>query len=231
MLSVAIVGAKGYVGSALYAALSHRSSGYSVTGVTRENYTAMQKRSFDILINSAMPAARFGAKNNPEKDFLETVKKTADLLYGWQFKKFVQISTVSARCQLDTIYGRHKAAAERLCDFGDNLIVRLGPMYSPELKKGVLVDLVAGKKVFVAGESRYCFAPLDFVVGWVVSNLERRGLVEIGARQAISLKEVAKYLKKPVEFEGVIDHQEIVEPEPDWPEARAVLNFLDNWPR
>lgn len=225
-----VIGAKGYVGGALYKALS-QSTQHSVTGVTRENYTEMQKRPFDILINSAMPAARFWAKNNPEKDFLETVKKTADLLYNWQFKKFVQISTVSARCQLDTVYGRHKAAAERLCNFGDNLTVRLGSMYSPELKKGVLVDIVAGKKVFVAGESRYCFTPLDFVAGWMVSNLERQGLVEVGAQKALSLKEVAEYLGKPVEFEGVIDHQEIAEPESDWPEARAVLNFLDNWPR
>ena len=230
MLSVAVVGASGYVGSALCKALS-LSPRYSLVGVTRENYAEMQGRSFDILINSAMPSARFWAKNSPDKDFIETVKKTADLLHNWQFKKFVQISTVSARCQLDTVYGRHKAAAEKLCDFGDNLIVRLGPMYSPELKKGVLVDILGGEKVFVDGESRYCFAPLDFVTGWVISHLDRAGIVEVGARDAISLQDVAKHLNSNVEFEGVVDHQEIESPEPDFPEARAVLDFLDGWER
>ena len=230
MPSVAVVGVNGYVGKALCKAFS-LSPRYSLVGVTRENYAEMQGRSFDILINSAMPSARFWAKNSPDKDFIETVKKTADLLHNWQFKKFVQISTVSARCQLDTVYGRHKAAAEKLCDFGDNLIVRLGPMYSPELKKGVLVDILGGEKVFVDGESRYCFAPLDFVTGWVISHLDRAGIVEVGARDAISLQDVAKHLNSNVEFEGVVDHQEIESPEPDFPEARAVLDFLDGWER
>lgn len=228
MLSVAVVGAKGYVGSALYAALS-RLPHYSVTGVTRENYADMQKRNFDILINSAMPAARFWAKNNPGDDFIETVRKTADLVYNWKFGKFVQISTVSARCQLDTVYGRHKAAAEKICGFGGNLIFRLGSMYSSELKKGVLVDMLQGKKVFVDGASRYCFAHLDFIASWVASHLDRSGVIEVGACNAIALREVADHLGAKIEFEGALDHQEIENPQPDFPDARDVLGFLDRF--
>lgn len=228
MVSVAVVGARGYVGSALCVTLA-RDPSRSVSEVTRENYAQMQKHQFDILINCAMPSARFFAKNNPEQDFIETVEKTANLLYRWQFKKFVQISTVSARCQLDTIYGRHKAAAEKLCDFGDNLVVRLGSMYSPELRKGVLVDMRQGKKVYVDGESRYCFAPLDFVARWTATHLDRSGVVEVGARNAIALREIAEHLGTPVSFEGALDHQEIPSPEPDFPDARDVLAFLDSW--
>lgn len=228
MTSIAVVGAKGYVGSALCAALA-RVASHSVSEVTRENYAEMRKGEYDILINCAMPSARFFAKNNPDKDFTETVQKTADLLYGWKFKKFVQISTVSARCQLDTVYGRHKAAAEKLCDFGGNLIVRLGSMYSAELKKGVLMDIVQGKKVFVDGESRYCFTPLDFVAQWIATHLDRNDIVEVGARNAIALRDIAKHLAANIEFEGALDHQEIVDPEPSFPDARDVLAFLDNW--
>ena len=228
MASVAVVGAKGYVGGALCAALAKDAS-YSVTQVTRENYAQMQNGEYDILVNCAMPSARFAAKNDPGHDFIETVQKTADLLYGWKFKKFVQISTVSARCQLDTVYGRHKAAAEKLCDFGDNLIVRLGSMYSPGLEKGVLVDMMQGKKVFVDGESLYCFTPLDFVAQWIATHPERSGIVEVGARNALALRDVAKHLGKDIVFEGALDHQEIVDPEPGFPDARDVLVFLDNW--
>ncbi len=228
MASVVVVGGNGYVGSALCEALAGTSQ-HSVSSVTRDNYAEMQKNHYDILINCAMPSARFFAKNNPQEDFVETVQKTADLLYGWTFKKFIQVSTVSARCQLDTVYGRHKAAAEKLCDNGENLIVRLGPMYSPELKKGALVDMVHGKTVFVDGESRYCFIPLGFAARWIASHLDRRGVVEVGARNAIALKEVAHHLGTPVVFEGVPDHQEIPDPEPDFPDARDVLAFLDTW--
>jgi nucleoside-diphosphate-sugar epimerase len=226
MISIAVVGASGYVGGAVSAALASRSS-IAVMPVTRANYAEMRERSYDVLINAAMPSGRFWAKNNPDKDFVETVQKTADLVYGWRFGKFVQISTLSARCQLDTVYGRHKAAAEKICGFGDNLIVRLGPMYSKGLSKGVLVDMLQGRKVFVDGESRYCFAPLEFVASWIAANLQRSGLVEVGARNSIRLREVADYLGAGVEFKGPVDHQEIEHPEPGFPEVREVFGFLD----
>ena len=226
MISVAVVGANGYVGSALCAALALNPT-HAVAAVIRANSHEMRQRSFDILINAAMPSGRFWAKNNQGKDFVETVQKTADLISGWRFGKFIQISTVSARCQLDTVYGRHKAAAEKLCGFGDNLIVRLGPMYSKGLSKGVLVDMLQGRKVFVDAESRYCFAPLEFVASWIAGNLGRSGIVEVGARNAIRLREVADYLGGDVEFEGALDHQEIQNPGDDYPDARDVFAFLD----
>ncbi len=207
MASVAVAGARGYVGSALCAALAQ--TPHSVVQVTRESYAEMQKGEYDVLVNCAMPSARFFAKNNPEQDFIETVEKTADLLYGWKFKKFVQVSTVSARCQLDTVYGRHKAAAEKLCDFSGNLIVRLGAMYSAELKKGALMDIKQGKKVYVDAESRYCFTHLDFVAEWIAANVDKKGIIEVGARNAISLREIAEHLGTTVEFEGALDIQEI----------------------
>lgn len=230
MKSVAIIGANGYVGKALYLSLV-KSNRYLVTAVTRDNYLELQKNKFDIVINSAMPSARFKAKNDPVWDFTETVTKTSGILYGWNFKKFIQISTVSARCQLDTVYGRHKAAAEKLCDFGDNLIVRLGAMYSEDLSKGVLVDIMEGRKVFVDGNSRYCFAHRDFITSWIVENLDRKGIVEVGGKNAVALKDIAKYLGKNIEFEGSLDHQEIEFPEADYPEAKLVLDFLLSWKR
>jgi nucleoside-diphosphate-sugar epimerase len=226
MISIAVIGSNGYVGSALYNELL-KSSGDSVFGVTRDNYGEMKGREFDVVINCAMPSGRFWAKNNPEEDFTETVKKTADLLYGWKFKKFVQISTVSARCQLDTIYGRHKLAAEKLCDFGDNLVIRLGALYSENMKKGVLLDMLQGKKVFVDGASRYSFVSLEFCVHWIASNLSRRGLVELGGKNAIALAEVSKHIGKNIEFEGELNHQDIESSDKNLPEASDVLGFMD----
>jgi len=226
MISIAVVGASGYVGSAVSAALACSPS-IAVISVARANYAEMRERSYDLLVNAAMPSGRFWAKSYPDKDFVETVKKTADLIYGWRYGKFIQMSTVSARCQLDTVYGRHKAAAEKICGFGDNLIVRLGPMYSKGLSKGVLVDMLQGRNVFVGAESRYCFAPLEFVASWIAGNLGRLGIVEVGARNAIRLQEVADYLGADVAFEGAVDHQEIENPEVDFPDVREVFGFLD----
>ncbi len=227
MASIAVIGAKGYVGSAFYGELQKHSQ-HTVVGVTRDNYSAVKAQNFDVLINCAMPSGRFWAKNHPLEDFTETVKKTADLLYGWQFKKFVQISTVSARCQLDTVYGRHKAAAEQLSDFGENLIVRLGALYSENMKKGVLVDMLEGKKVFVDGASRYSFISVSFCASWIASNLHRRGIVELGGKPAIALKDVANHIGINPDFQGELNHQDIESTLEHLPEARQVLVFLDN---
>ena len=226
MIQVAVVGASGYVGGALCTAFA-RDPRYHVTAITRATYAQWRPHPFDLLINAAMPSGRFWAATHPHEDFVETVQKTADLVEGWTFQRFVQISTVSARCQLETVYGRHKAAAEKLCAFGANLIVRLGPMYSAGLTKGVLVDLLHGRTVFVDGESRYAFAPLEFVSAWIVAHLDRSGVVEVGARTAIRLREVANHLGAPVTFEGAVDHQEIQCPVPEFPDARDVLRFVD----
>jgi nucleoside-diphosphate-sugar epimerase len=153
VIAVAVVGGAGFVGESIVRAFRSNPD-VEVISVGRSDHAAHRERAYDVVINSAMPSGRFWAKNNPQRDFVETVQKTADLFYGWRFRRFIQISSVSARCQLDTVYGRHKAAAECVCAGPSSLIVRLGPMYGATLSKGVLIDMLHGRPVFVSGESR-----------------------------------------------------------------------------
>lgn len=224
-MRVAVFGANGLVGKNLCIALSAKN--HDVIPVTRQNYADAIGKRYDVVINSAMPSSRFWAKNNPEKDFTETVQKTADIFYGCQFNKFIQISTVSARCQLDTIYGRHKLAAENICNFGENLIIRLSSIYSDEVKKGVLIDMLKGQKVFVDAESRYSFTHVNFVAQYIASHLELTGLIEVGAHNTLRMIDIANYLNKNIEFEGSVDIQEIKNPQSGFPEAQEVYSFLD----
>jgi nucleoside-diphosphate-sugar epimerase len=226
MAKIALIGSGGYVGGALFQKLQNISE-HEVFGITRENYKEHQPQEFDILINCAMPSGRFWAKNNPAADFIETVKKTADLLYGWKFKKFIQTSTISARCQTETVYGRHKLAAEKLCDFGENLIVRLGVLYSAGNHKGALADMLAGKTVFMDGSSRHAFIALDFCAAWIAQHLDRQGTVELGGKNAITLRQAADHLGIHAVFSGEANHLEIENTADDLPEANQVLFFLD----
>lgn len=225
MKAVALFGANGFVGKSLFASLS-KVGKYEVTSVTRDNYSDSIGKFYNIIINSAMPAARFWAENNPDKDFLESVKKTSDILYGCTFDKFVQISSVSARCQLNTVYGRHKLAAENLCNYGNNLIIRLSSMFGRGLNKGVLIDMLNGRKVFTNGESRYSFCSVDFVGDYISLNLESIGIIEVGAFNTVRMLDIAKYLNADVEFEGALDIQEIQNPDPVFPDAKEVFKFL-----
>lgn len=226
MITVAVFGANGFVGKKVYSSLQATGK-YNITSVTRENYIKSIGKFYNFVINAAMPGARFWAQNNPTDDFRETVLKTADIFYGCTFDRFVQISTVSARCQLDTVYGRHKLAAENLVNFGNNLIFRIGPMFGDGLKKGVLIDMLRGQKVYVNSESRYAFVDVDFVGRYIASHLDLCGIREIGALNTISMIEIAKYLQRTIEFEGSLDVQEIENPDPTFPDANEVFKFLD----
>lgn len=229
MKTIALFGARGFVGSEILKTLQARPE-YSVSAVSRENFGDSLGKNYDYVINAAMPSARFKAKNDPLWDFRESVEKTAKIYHGVTFKKFIQISSISARCQPETVYGRNKLAAESVIDNNKHLIVRLGPMYAPTLSKGVLVDMLNGSRIFAGAESRYAFSPLSFVGKWIADNLDRCGIVEVGAKNSITLRWLAEKLDKSVQFEGKDDHQEIQSPEKDFPDAELVLEFMkDNF--
>ena len=220
---VAVVGAAGFFGRALCHALSDR--GDAVTAVTRDRFADDRQRDYDVVVNAAMPAKRFWAKQHPELDRIETVEKTADLLSGWSFRRFVQISTLSVRTEPDSVYGRHKAEAEALCRRPDCLIVRLTALYGPGMTKGSIIDIRNGGPVYVDGGSRYAFTPVSFAAEWVAAHMNDTGLVEVGARNSVSLAEIAAHLKKTVEFSGPLEVQEIMNPAATFPDAREVLSF------
>lgn len=225
-MRVALIGAQGFVGSSIAAACVEASE-VDLVPVSRTNYeTAISDGHYDVLINAAMPSRRFWARQNIDQDFVETVEKTSRLMNDWSWDKFVQVSSISARSQLDMVYGRHKAAAEKLCEFGSNLVLRLGPMYGESLDKGVLIDLLNNGPVFVARESRYCFAPVDWVGAWITRHLDLQGVMDLGGREAITLGEVADGVGSRSTFEGEIDDQILTNPVDDAPSARDAITYL-----
>tara|TARA_Y100000034_G_scaffold134340_1_gene202500 strand:+ start:347 stop:1054 length:708 start_codon:yes stop_codon:yes gene_type:complete len=223
---IALFGSKGFVGSGILKSL--KNSRHEVYEITRENFELNLGKKFNYIINASTPSARFKAKNNPMWDFKETVEKTAKIFYGMEFEKFIQISSVSARCQTDTVYGRNKLAAESIINNGDSLIIRLGPMFGPSLEKGVLIDMLKGSKVYVGEKSRYAFAPLSFVADWIIKNIDRKGIWEVGAKNSISLEDLAKKLSLEVDFEGLENHQEMQTIEADYPDVNLVIDFMKN---
>jgi hypothetical protein len=136
---------------------------------------------------------------------------------------------VSARSQLDTVYGRHKRAAEVLVDNGRNLIVRLGPLYDPALSKGVIIDLLSGQPVYYCADSRYAFTPLAWAAERVVDSFDALGILEIGARGSVPLGELATHLKSFSTFSGPMDNQVFADAPDDAPDAEAVKGFISRW--
>ncbi|NQE71085.1 NAD(P)-dependent oxidoreductase [Nocardia gamkensis] len=227
-LRVAVVGATGYVGAALVDALA-RSGRWEVVPVVRADHERHRAAGrYDVLINTACPSKRFWAEHHPDADRQETVDKTRLLRERWDWDRFVQISSISARTQLDTVYGRHRAEAEQMCCTPDSLVVRLGPMYGGDYRKGVLADMAADRPVFASGRSRQSFAPVEWCADWIAAHLEDTGLREVGARTTVTLAEVRDAVGSRSEFakDHVDDQFPITATGPDWPEAAAVIDWL-----
>tara|TARA_B100000965_G_scaffold24518_1_gene18399 strand:+ start:321 stop:1007 length:687 start_codon:yes stop_codon:yes gene_type:complete len=223
---IALIGSNGFVGKSIKKYILNDKD-LLVTCVTRENYEkAKNEKEYDILINAAMPSKRFWAKQNPYKDFIETVEKTFKIVNDWKSSKIIQISSISARSQLNTTYGRHKAAAEKLLDKQNNLILRLGPMYGQSLNKGVLIDMKNNAPVYVSEESLYSFAPVDWVGNWIYQNMHLTGILDVGGKNAIKLYEVAQRIGSESKFTGPIDNQIITKGIKDAPNSRDVIDFI-----
>lgn len=183
-MTVAVVGAGGFVGSAVVRVLQ----------TARCDYIEVRRGDpipdVDVLINAACPSQRVRAEREPEWDFEECVVKTARLYYRRK-GRFLQVSSVSARYPHNSAYGRHRKAAEDILD--DALIVRLGPMYGRGQSKGVLQDMIDDKPVYMDPETYYAFADVDWCAARIVNLAfagSKTGIVEVGGSNAIRLGDI-----------------------------------------
>jgi len=126
---------------------------------------------------------------------------------------------------LHTVYGRHKLAAEALLEPDTSLIVRLGPLYHESLVKGALIDIINNRTVYVSGDSKYAFTPLDWVCSNIMRNIDKNGVIEMGAKGYVTLQSLAKVVGSVSVFEGEVDDQTFSDKEDDQPLANAVIDF------
>jgi len=225
---IGIIGAGGFLGKTLHKV----SNGFNfqIIPITRENFDNHKDNRFDFLINSAMPSKKFWASENPYLDFQKSVGLTADLVYNWNYEHFIQISTISAgKIEDKHPYGINKKAAEIIVSSAKSLIVRLGTIYGDGLSKGALYDLLNSNKLHVDLKSEYDFISTDFVAKWVFTNIDRTGIVELGAKDTISLFDIAKTLDLKVEGGERVERIFSLNIEEGMPTARDVLEFTKNY--
>lgn len=223
-MKIGIIGSSGFLGTNI--SKFSRNFKFEIIDITKENYTFYKKEKFDILINTAMPSAKFWALNNPFDDFQKTVGLTADIVYNWNYEKLIQISTISAEEYVNRHpYAINKKTAEILSSYKNHLIIRVGTLYGDGLKKGALYDLLNSKRLYVDIKSEYDYIDTEFVSTWIFNNLDRTGIVELGACDTISLSEIATTLDITVNSSGRCEKIFSPRIEPNMPSARNVLNF------
>lgn len=200
-MKVAVFGASGWVGSRVVQELEGFND-TQVVGVTRDG-PHIEGTVFDVVVNAACPSQRWSAEQDPWWDFQESVRKTEMILTRTRWSRFVQISSLSARAELDTVYGRHRLAGEALVPPGRGVVVRLGPMYGPR-GKGALFDMMADRPVYATRDTRYGYVDVSYAAAQVMRQvfLDTAGVVEIGPNGWVELGEIADALGSTSRFVG-----------------------------
>ena len=202
-VDIAVVGGKGFVGSAVVNTINkYRTNGCKV--ITRQDNLSESLCGCDMVIHCANSPRRYQAEQDQQYDFRESIQKTFKIIDICKKKgsDFLLISSMSARTQLDTIYGRNRRACEMISLAAGYPVVRLGYMYSPNKVYGALENILKNQNVYYSSQSKYSFSDISWnAEKIVVCSLSQQAKVrELGSRGEITLKRIADILGSSSQF-------------------------------
>jgi nucleoside-diphosphate-sugar epimerase len=208
-----IIGAKGFIGSAVTAEAA--ACGYAVTGVDLDNYQEARGAETDLLINAAGNSRKFIDDQDPAKGYELSVTSVMNVLHDFRFSFYAQLSsgavypdegrplhnaeeTLLHPSQM-TRYGFHKWLAEQLVRryAPRHLIVRMGGFVGPGLKKNALFDLLTGGPLFVHPDSEFQYMDTRDLARAVFELCEgaagKETLFNLSARGTVSVRQAAEW--------------------------------------
>jgi nucleoside-diphosphate-sugar epimerase len=251
-----ILGGQGFVGSAV---VRHcQAQGIPHTVVQRENYASFRGQKCEILVNANGNSKKYLAQQDPLEEFSQTVRSVRASLVDFQAEHYVYLSTcdVYPDCSspeytqesapLDVArqspYGFHKYLAEQCVRHAAPrwLIVRLGGMVGPGMRKNPVFDILHDKPLWLDPASQLQFLHTDAVSQIVFGLMERNcwgEIVNVCGKGVLSLSEVGQLAGKPiraqagsprVRYEVAIGKLESMQPVPQTSETLA--SFIGAWP-
>lgn len=174
-----IIGANGLAGSAFMR--TWPALGWECVGVTRQNYAELKGTEADILINASGNSAKYLAAKDPLGEIDRSVASVMRTCIDFKADRYVLLSSADVySCQSDpdqngedasidiaklSVYGLCKAMAESVVQNRSEkwLILRLGGLLGPGLKKNPLFDLLTGGKLLIHPNSEFGFIHTDEV--------------------------------------------------------------------
>jgi nucleoside-diphosphate-sugar epimerase len=201
-----LIGGRGFVGSA-YARLLDR-LGMPFKVVTHDNMDALRGTSCDILINASGNSRKPLATSEPLTDFELSVHSVAKTAEAFSAEIYVQLSSGDvypdqSRPELtredqaidpgrQSRYGLHKRLAEEIVQATQQkwLVVRMGGLVGPGLKKNAIFDMMTGAPVWLSPQSELQFISTDMaaqIVWELVRAGVRREIVNLGGSGLVNL--------------------------------------------
>lgn len=176
-----VLGGNGFVGSAVCSLLADR--GEAFVSIGRENYQDYIGTSCDVFVNCNGNARRFWANENPAEDFEASVSSTMRSLVDFKHGLYVYLSSVDvyadttdpaknaedSEIDFDGLdpYGFHKWISEELVrrHAPGWLILRLGNMIGPGLKKNSVYDAMNDQPIWMSADSHHSYVHIRVVAG------------------------------------------------------------------
>jgi nucleoside-diphosphate-sugar epimerase len=223
MKTCLVIGAKGFIGSAVAAEATAR--GYAVTAVDLDNYQELTGAEADLLINAAGNSRKFIDDQDPVKGYELSVTSVMNVLHDFRFKFYVQLSSGAVypdegdprknneetllQPSKMTRYGFHKWLAEQLVRHyaPKHLIVRMGGFVGPGLKKNALFDLLTGGPLFVHPDSEFQYMDTRDLAKAVFELCEgsagKETRLNLSARGTVSVRQAAAWAGRELPEESL----------------------------
>jgi nucleoside-diphosphate-sugar epimerase len=214
---ILLLGAQGFVGSAFARLFTGR--GIAHESITRESYPGAIGRTGRILINASANSRKYLAEQDWHADFDASVSAVVRTLLDFHADLYVLLSSVDVYNTLDdpawnaedavidplrlSAYGFHKYIAEACVRRHAPrwLIVRLGGMVGPGLRKNPVFDVLQGRPLSIHPDSKYQFMSTDAVADAVwrlVESGETNRVINVCGQGLISPRAISVLAGKPL---------------------------------
>ena len=213
MKTCLVIGAKGFIGSAIVAEAMARK--YAVTAIDLDNYSVYQGQEADLLINAAGNSHKFLDEQDPRKGYELSVASTLNILHDFRYGFFIQLSSGaiypsegdpnqnSESTPLNPVkmthYGFHKWLAEQLVRHyaPRHLILRMGGFVGSLLAKNALFDLLTGRPLFVHPDSEFQYMDTRALATALFDLYEKppapETLLNLSAKGTVSIRQAAAW--------------------------------------
>lgn len=174
--------------------------GHTVLELLRQKHDVVSEpQPCEVLVNCAGFSHMYEAKRNPDK--MKAVEDVVfDRIKAVPCERIIHLSTIYVKTNPQEPYSQVKRMVEErlLAAYPQALILRLGSMLGPGLRKNAVYDLIHDDPLWVTPDSLYTYISTEDVARIVVCLIDhpRSGFLDVGGSEPIRISDVAELMGK-----------------------------------
>lgn len=226
MKKLAIIGGNGMLGADL---VKYFSQAFSVTSISKDNYSEHVNKEFDIVINANGNSKRFWANNNILEDFAISTVSVYKSIFDFKHSIYIYISSsdvyenhsATEYTNEDLLinsanlspYGLHKYLSELIVKNHVNnyIILRCSMILGQRLKKGPIYDILQGKNLYITKNSylqMITSEEIADIISFLLHKKNKKITFNVGGKGRVFFEDVNKFFSSQVMFDSKAQLQE-----------------------